>query len=63
MIEKMQIINKFQVVFYLKHGVKPIDLELGRNDKMVYIFDKADTKEVWELWKQECIAYKKTVQQ
>lgn len=57
----MQIINKFQVVFYLKNGVKPIDIELGRNDKMVYIFDKEDTKEVWEMWKQQCIDYKKSI--
>lgn len=62
MNKTVKIVNKFQVVLYMKHGVKPIDIELGEDDKMLYIFDKEETKEVWELWKQSCIEYKRTLQ-
>ena len=60
MNETVKIVNKFQVVLYMKHGVKSIDMELGEDDKILYIFDKEETKEVW---KQSCIdCYKKSIQ-
>ena len=49
--EEIKIINKWQVVFYLKKGVTPIRVELGYNDRLVFVYRKEDTKEVWQEWK------------
>ena len=51
--EEIKIINKWQVVFYLKKGVSPIRVELGYNDRLVFVFLKEDTirTKCWEQWK------------
>ena len=49
--EEIKIINKWQVVFYLKKGVSPIRVELGYNDRLVFVFLKEETQEVWKQWK------------
>ena len=49
--EEIKIINKWQVVFYLKKGVSPIRVELGYNDRLVFVFLKEDTLEAWREWK------------
>lgn len=49
--EEIKIINKWQVVFYLERNVQPIRLELGYNDRLVFVFLKEDTTEVWKQWK------------
>ena len=57
-MEIVKIMNPIQVAFYLENKVKPIDIVVGYQNRLVYIFDKEDTKNVWELWKQACIEYK-----
>ena len=49
--EEIKIINKWQVVFYLERGVEPIRIELGFNDRLVFVYRKEDTTEVWQEWK------------
>ena len=58
--EEIKIINKWQVVFYLKKGVTPIRVELGYNDRLVFVFLKEDTirTQCWEQWKQYTIERK-----
>ena len=56
--EEIKIINKHQVVFYLERNVFPIRIELGYNDRIVFVFNKEDTKEVWELWKKHVVERK-----
>lgn len=58
MEETVKILNPLQFKFYLKHGVKPVDLKIGFNDKVVYIYNKEETKQVWQLWKQDCIEHR-----
>ena len=50
-INIIKIVNKWQVVFYLKKGVSPIRVELGYNDRLVFVFLKEETIEVWKEWK------------
>ena len=57
----VKIVNPVQVAFYLKHKVKPIDLEVGFENKLIFIFNKQETLEVWEAWKQSCIEYKSQI--
>ena len=60
MNETVKILNPLQFKFYLKHGVKPVDLEIGFNDKVVYIYKTEGTKEVWKLWQEQCVEYQQT---
>ena len=49
--EEIKIINKHQVVFYLERNVEPIRVELGYDDRIVFVYLKEDTIEVWKQWK------------
>ena len=49
--EEIKIINKWQVVFYLERGVQPIRVELGYDDRLVFVYLKEDTLDVWQEWK------------
>ena len=59
-VEVVRIINKLQVVHYLKCGCNPIAVELGYNDKLVFVFNKEDTirTQCWESWKKHTIERK-----
>ena len=35
--DEIKIINKWQVVFYLERGVQPIRVELGYDDRLVFV--------------------------
>ena len=35
---------------YIKHGVHPIDIYIGYDNKMVFIFVKEETKIIYEKW-------------
>ena len=56
--EEIKIINKWQVVFYLQRGVEPIRVQLGFNDRLVFVYRKEDTTEVWQEWKKYTIERK-----
>lgn len=58
MNETVKIMNRKQVTFYIKNGIKPVDIIVGYNDYLVYIFDKEQTKGVWEKWKRITIESK-----
>lgn len=51
--EKLIAITNFrQACCYIKDEVQPIFLEYDiQKNKLVFFFDKNDTKEVWEKWK------------
>lgn len=47
----IKIVNPLQVKLYIKNEVKPIDLYYNPNtDKIVYIFKKEDTVELYKKW-------------
>ena len=58
-MEEIKIINIIQAKRYIKNGVYPIRLEISKyttkptddDDVLVFVFNKADTTEVWEKWK------------
>ena len=45
----INIVNTKQAGMYIKNGVKPIDLYWGK-DKLVFVFDRNETKELYDLW-------------
>lgn len=54
MKETITVMNPLQFKFYLQYGVKPIDLELGFDNKVCYIYKTSDTNKVWKLWQEQC---------
>ena len=62
-MEEIKIINLIQAKRYIKNGVIPIRLEISKyitkptddDDVLVFVFNKADTTEVWEKWKNRTL--------
>lgn len=44
----VRILNIKQASYYIKNKVKPIDIIY--TDKLVFVFRKSDTTEVWKNW-------------
>lgn len=45
------ILNVAQVAAYIKHGASLLDIYVGRDDKLCFIFPKNDlTKELFDKW-------------
>lgn len=50
MNELIYVRNYKQACAYISKGVKPVDIKY-EDKKLVFVFDKQDTSEVWEQWK------------
>lgn len=49
----VRIVNPKQCAYYMKSGVKPLELILDETtNKLVYLFDANSTKPMWEVWKR-----------
>ena len=55
---ELKIVNYRQALFYVENGVQPIRLEVGYEHKMVYVFSKDDTYDLYKYWIKDCNAYK-----
>lgn len=50
-MEELKIVNLKQVSRYLKYGLHPKRIENGRNDKLVFIYNKdEDTNKAYTKW-------------
>lgn len=49
-METVKIVNLTQASFYLKKGIKPVDVYY--TDRIVFVFNKKKTKDVWEHWRK-----------
>lgn len=47
-VKEVKLVNMKQVSGYIKYGIQPIRVEVS--DRLVFVFDKQETKEVWKLW-------------
>lgn len=48
----VKIVNPKQCAFYISGGIKPLDLLVDENTgRLIYLFDTATTKDLWEVWK------------
>lgn len=46
----VNIVNKKQVYKYIENRVKPLEIKCGDNERLVYIFDKEECKELYGRW-------------
>lgn len=44
------ITNTKQAALYMKHGAELLDLIVGREDMLVFVFDKAATSSLYRKW-------------
>lgn len=44
------ILNTLQVYRYLAHDAKLLDVVLGENEKLCFVFNKQDTYELYDAW-------------
>lgn len=59
-MNEIKILNNQQVYYYMENGVQPIRLECGRDNKVVFIFDKKQTQELYIEWVKKA-QWKKSV--
>ena len=50
--DEVKIINQRQVYLYVKYGLQPLRLECGYEDKLVYVFSKTDSEELFGKWRR-----------
>lgn len=55
--ELVTIKDRRQAIAYIKHNVKPVDVDINEDDILVFIFRKEDTKELFKLWRQRKLDY------
>lgn len=46
----VMLVNALQAYRYLSHGAKLVDLMCGDHDRLVFVFRKCDTKELYKKW-------------
>lgn len=48
--QEVKIVNPRQAGVYIANGIQPLRLELGYNDRIVFIFNRDATREVYKRW-------------
>lgn len=56
--DAIKIISPWQIAFYWKHGIKPLDIFPSTDHRtgepiLVGVFLKSETKEIYDLWMTE----------
>ena len=54
----VKILNLKQVVFYITNGVQPIRVEIGHREKLVFVFPKEETQQLYSDWIHKCYCSK-----
>lgn len=49
--DEIKLVNQRQVFLYVKNGLQPIRLECGYEDKLVYVFSRSESEELFEKWR------------
>lgn len=48
----VRLVNPKQVYFYLNHGLHPLWVEAGYNEKIVFVFLREPTLELFAAWRK-----------
>lgn len=49
---EIKLVNQKQVFLYVKNGLQPVRLECGYEDKLVYVFSRSESEELFEKWRK-----------
>ena len=50
--DEIKIVNQKQTFLYVKNGLQPWRLENGYEDKLVYVFSRSKSEELFEKWRK-----------
>lgn len=50
--EVCRIRDRWQSFLYIKHGVRPVDLYVDGEDNLVMLFDKNETRKLYEAYRK-----------
>ncbi len=50
--DEIKLVNQRQVFLYIKNGLQPIRLECGYDDKLVYVFSRSKSEDLFEKWRK-----------
>lgn len=50
--DEIKLVNQRQVFLYVKYGLQPLRLETGYNDKLVYVFSRSQSENLFEKWRK-----------
>lgn len=50
--DEIKLVNQRQVFLYIKNGLQPIRLECGYEDKLVYVFSRSKSEDLFEKWRK-----------
>ena len=50
--DEIKIVNQKQTFLYVKNGLQPLRLENGYEDKLVYVFSRSKSEELFEKWRK-----------
>ena len=53
--------NMKQAGLYIKHGAQIYDVLWSRDDKLIFVFKRADTQELYYLWNKRELTWKELV--
>lgn len=50
--DEVRLVNPKQVYYYISEGLQPKRLECGYDEKIVFVFDKKSSLELFTKWRQ-----------
>lgn len=50
--DEVKIVNQKQAFMYIKYGLQSLRLENGYEDKLVYVFSRSKSEELFERWRK-----------
>lgn len=50
--ESCFIRDRYQCYLYIKHGARPIDMYVSSNDDLVMVFDKKETRDLYDRYRK-----------
>lgn len=57
-MKEITLVNSRQVIEYMIKGIMPKRVyRSNKNNTICYVFNKNDTNEVWDMWKNKQLKY------
>lgn len=49
--DEIKLVNQRQVFLYVKNGLQPLRLEVGHSGKLVYVFSRTKSEDLFTKWR------------
>ena len=55
--EFVYLFDKRQVTAYMKNNVYPVKVKLDKKDRIIFVFKKSETNELYTLWREHKLSW------